>query len=200
MLVDDQVNDQGFQARPVAGRGCGHSSRQLPNVLPAAPAPDPPHLMLGHPDRDFGQVVHLMRAFHAHVHGGGQLRAARAAACRTVLLGLIRLRYPPQPATLGTSLLAPAPPDPTILAPPALRLITARRTSSLDGGNDEFCELREIVRSSHATRRANSTFSARSAAISRSRAAHAPHPAAGDGRSDTSNHDHDTPATIKPTR
>lgn len=127
MLIDNQVDDQGFQARPVARRGRGHASRQYPNVLLAAPAPDPPHLMLGHLDRDLGQVVHLMRAFHAHVHGGGQLRAARAAACRAVLLGLIRLRHPPQPAALGTSLLAPAPPSPAILAPPALRLVAARQ-------------------------------------------------------------------------
>ena len=67
------------------------------------------------------------------------------------------------------------------------------------GGSDEFPELRETIRSSRASRRASSAFSARSAAISRSRAAHEAPPAAG-GKPGTSHHDQDIPEMIKPTR
>ena len=127
MLVDDQVDHQGLQAWPVAGRGRGHTGRQRAHMLPAAAATDPPHLMLGHLDADLRQIKHLMRALHPHVPGGRQVRPASAAPHRAVTHRLIRGIHPAQPAAWRTRLLPPLPPRPAVPAPPAFRLATARQ-------------------------------------------------------------------------
>jgi len=124
--------------------------------------------MLGHLDGDLRQVVHLMRALDADVGGGGQIRAAGAAAGRAVALRLIRVRHPRQPAAFCARLL----PRLRCAAPRSRRLPFGLprpgSTSSPDGGKDEFPELRDTIRSSRATRRASSAFSARSASTARS--------------------------------
>ena len=200
MLVNDEVDDQRLQARPVAGRCRGHTGWQRAGVLPAAAAADPPHVMLGDLDGDFRQVVHLMRALDAHVFGGGQVRPAGAAASRAVARRLIRGIRPAQPAALSTRLLAPAPPGRAAPGPPPFWHRLGSR-SSLDGGMDEFPESREMILSSRATRRASPAGpSSRSATISRSRAAHDARPAAGGGRPGTSHHDEHILAVIKSTR
>jgi hypothetical protein len=55
MLVDDEVDHQRPEARPIAGGGSGHLRRERTEVFPATAAADPPHVMLGHRDGDLGR-------------------------------------------------------------------------------------------------------------------------------------------------
>src|ERR1019366_7585293 len=72
--------------------------------------------------------------------------------------------------------------------------------SSEEGGIEEFPLLRPSRRLRSATSARSSSIACPCSAITASRAAHAPHPAAGSGGSVTDHHDHDIPAVIKSTR
>src|SRR5207247_393031 len=117
-LETNRIDATAPQPRPAARWPPGHPCRGPAHLLPAAPAADPPQVMLGDLDGDLRQVVHLMRALDAHVRGGGQVRAAGTTASRAVALGLIRDIRPAQPAALSTRLLAPAAPGCAIPGPP----------------------------------------------------------------------------------
>ena len=121
------------------------------------PQRTPPHLMLDHLGRDLREIVHLMRALDAHVPGGGQIRAAGAPARRTMAPSFSSgfcIHGSQRPCAPGCLPRFRRGPLPLCRLPP--RLPRPGSNSSLDGGRDEFPELRETIRSSRARRRPSS--------------------------------------------
>ena len=183
VLVDQQVHHQRLDVEPVAGPRRGHLLGQRGDVLAPAAAADPVQVVLDHLDLDLGQVMHLMRAFDAHVGGPAQPRPARAVPARAMRHVLVRGVHPTQRGTRRALLLAALRPEPRAVC--GIGFFRPGR-SSLDGGIDEFLLLRPWARSNAVTRSSSSAFALVSSliaavcsTINTSRDAHDPHPGAG---------------------
>jgi hypothetical protein len=76
-------------------------------MLASAPARNPVHIELAHPDPDLGQVMNLMGTFDAYLNRPAQLRPAGALTHGAMRYVLIRARHPRQRIARCTGLLAP---------------------------------------------------------------------------------------------
>jgi hypothetical protein len=127
-------------------------------MLGTTGAADPVHIVLADLDADLWQIVHLVRAFDAHISGLGQIRPAPAATFRAVRHPLIGgaphgIALPFAPCCFPRL-------RPELFARFGVGFVLPGRPS-LEGGIEELPLLRETNRSSRRTRSSSATLISR---------------------------------------